>query len=78
MLNIIASYKSNGKPQRQLITINKLSYRRIVATFDSQKRDFIPHAPIWQEQIHTGEFHNVISPVKSDELEAEYQRFISK
>lgn len=77
MLKVIASYKNNGKPQRQLIRIGDRGYRRIEATFDVKKRGFISHPPIWQEQIHTGEFHNIVSKDICEDLESQYQTFLA-
>lgn len=71
-MNLIASYKHNGQNQRQLVTVGTMTYRRIVALVDNGK--VIPlKKPLWQEQIFTGEFHNVISPTQLEDLESLYQ-----
>lgn len=45
--------------KRQLVSIGRQLYRRLglrnCATWENGA------APIWQEQIHTGEFHNIIT-----------------
>lgn len=52
---------TNDGKTRHLVTRGHQLFRRLVGGF-------------WQEQIHTGEFHNVISPDRVNELEAEFQR----
>lgn len=71
-MNIIASFNVNGEPQRKLLTHNGRTYRRIVAWVNGkgQITERI-NVPVWQEQIHTGEFHNVMN---SNDLEADFQK----
>lgn len=65
-MKLIATYKHNGKPNRVLVTYKNQTFRRIEMFTDGT----IPPSPVWQEQIHTGEFHNVIN---SSELEKEFR-----
>lgn len=75
-MNIISSFKVNGEPQRKLLTHNGRTYRRIVAWVNSkgQITDRL-NSPVWQEQIHTGDFHNVMD---CNELEIEFQKLKNK
>jgi hypothetical protein len=61
-MKIIASFKHDGKPQRQLLTLNGRTYRRIVCTAP---------VPVWQERIFNGDWHNAVSEEKN--LESIYQ-----
>jgi hypothetical protein len=54
-----------------------VTYRRIVALVDNNK--VIPlDKPLWQEQIHNGDFHNVLQPMQLLDLEDTYQKDISE
>jgi hypothetical protein len=49
--------------QRALVGLNGRTYRRIAALvtpYGGTVTEILP-TPVWQEMIHTGEFHNVIS-----------------
>ncbi len=63
-MKLIANYKLDGKPQRQLFSEGNQLYRRIVMLTDRT----VLEKPIWQEQIHNGDWHNIIGP-RADELE---------
>ena len=76
-MNLIASYRHNGQNQRQLVKCGNVTYRRIVALVDNNKLIQLDK-PIWQEQIHTGEFHNIIQPMRLMDLEDVYQKDIKE
>lgn len=60
-MNIIASYKKSGQFVRHLVSEGGRLYRRIVA------------GAIWQEQIHTGDFHNIFGQ-QAEKLEAQFSQ----
>lgn len=74
-MTLIATYSHEGKPQRALVQVKNTLYRRITATINP----YMPlDMPLWQEKIHTGEFHNVISPESITFLEKEYNELMEK
>lgn len=73
-MKIIAAYKHEGKPNRHLLSVNGQLYRRIYAVVRPVYQ--VLERPQWQEQIHNGEFHNVIG-AKETELEKQFQEIVS-
>ncbi len=70
-MKILATFKKAGRLQRELISFNGRTYRRISALVEKNELVSLA-APIWQEQIHTGEFHNLVS--RGENLEQEYSK----
>lgn len=47
--------------QRSLITWNGILYRRIACWVTPEgELDTAPDVAVWQERIHTGDFHNIV------------------
>lgn len=57
--------------QRSVVKENHLTFRRISRFVkpDGELCEERPESPVWQEKIHSGEFHTVMDPARVAALE---------